>query len=453
MPVIKSVDSGSPARRAGLRAGDELTAINGNIIRDRLDYDFYRSESVMAISARRGGRDMVFTVFKKDAYSPLGIDFETYLMDRPRSCRNRCVFCFIDQLPRGMRRELYFKDDDYRLSLIFGNYVTLANVSAEDMERIVRLRISPINISVHAMTPRVRAQMLGNPEVERNDVLDKIRTLAASGIEMNMQIVLCPDINDGEELIYTVDKLIGFYPAVHSVSVVPVGLTRYRGERGLAGLRPFTPEECGTVVSVIERMASAARTFCGSNVVYAADEFYLKAGRELPPIEYYEDLPQLENGVGMTASLRDEFERAVEGLTEREKGAKNVMSIATGAAAYDFICSLVDLLKQKCHNLDIRVYRIENKFFGPLITVSGLVTGRDLVDSLKGRELGRYVAIPSSMLRSTRDMFLDSMTVGQVERELGVELMPVDNDGDQLCAAMLGETDGDGDYDELEASL
>ena len=430
---ITAVDRGSPAFRAGIVPGETLISINGNEITDVLDYRFYAADpDLRLLVADENGRTREIHI-RNTAYRPLGLEFETYLMDKQTHCHNKCVFCFIDQLPKGMRESLYFKDDDMRMSFLMGNYVTLTNLKEADFARIKRLRISPINVSVHATDPDVRRQMCGNRFA--GDCYKIMHDLAAAGITMNAQIVVCPGINDGDVLARSLDDLILLYPYVQSIAVVPVGLTKYR--EGLAPLEPVTETSANEILSICEGRAAAALSRHGTRIVFASDEIYIRAGRSLPDYDAYEEFPQIENGVGMLASLISEFDSALD-LAEDGEVAPQSVSIATGSDAAPFLTKLAEKLMQRFPQVCCRVFAIENRFFGPQITVAGLVTGRDLIDGLAGKELGDRLLVTQSMLRYDGEVFLDDVTPAEVESALGVRLQPVPNDGGALFDAICG---------------
>ena len=433
---IQSVDPHSPARRAGVRPGETLTHINGRPIADVLDYKFYSYDPRLELSLTgEDGRTRTVRV-RKDEGEELGLNFETYLMDKARSCANRCIFCFVDQMPPGMRETLYFKDDDARLSFLMGNYITLTNLSRREIDRICELRISPINISVHATDPTLREAMLKHRRA--GECLDIMGRFAAAGIEMNCQIVACPGVNDGPALDRTLADLGALYPAVESVAVVPVGLTKYR--EGLCQIAPYTPAQAAALIGQVEAFAAAFRGEHDTSLAWCSDEFYLIAGRELPEKGYYEDMNQLENGVGMLRLLQSQAE-----LTLEDEGLANLtpppFSIATGVSAAPFLQKIVDTCRETCANINGSVYPIVNRFFGETITVSGLITGRDLTDQLRGKALGERLLIPSNMLRAGERVFLDDVTVEQVEQALGVSACPVDAEsGFDLVDAIFGQS-------------
>lgn len=429
---IIGVEEGSPAQRTGMRPGDRLISVNGHTITDVLDYQFYTLEQKLRLKIERGGRMRTILV-RKEEYEDLGLQFETYLMDQQRSCRNRCVFCFIDQLPKGMRESLYFKDDDARLSFLFGNYITLTNIQEEEIRRIIQMRISPVNVSVHTTNPALRVKMMGNRFA--GEVLRYLKMLAEGGISLNCQLVLCPGYNDGEELARSMRDLAALRPAVKSVCMVPVGLTRFR--EGLAPLEPFCEETAGAVIDLAEAFGEQCRKAFGTRLFYPADEFYLKAKRPIPPASFYEEFAQLENGVGMLALLDEQFHEALKDA-RGELTKSRTITIVTGKAAAPFITSLIDEAGKRWHNLKVQVIAIENEFFGPNITVSGLITGQDIKKQLAGRSLGEEVLLPSNMLRREGDLFLDNVSLSELEEALGVPVTPVDNDGAELLHAVLG---------------
>ena len=429
---IASVDPRSPADRAGLRPGETLTHINGHPIVDVLDYKFYAYDPrlELTLSGPDGGSRTVR--LRKEEGEDLGLNFETYLMDRARSCANKCIFCFVDQMPPGMRKTLYFKDDDARLSFLMGNYITLTNLSKREIQRVMDLRISPVNISVHATDPELRTAMLKNPRA--GECLEIMRSFAKAGIEMNCQIVACPGVNDGPALDRTLRELGELHPAVTSVAVVPVGVTKFR--EGLCPIEPYTKEQAAALIDQVEAFAAGFLAEHGTSLAWCSDEFYLIAGRTLPDKSYYEDMDQLENGVGMLQLLRHQAELALE---DEESEQTAPFSIATGVSAAPFVQEIVDNAREKCGNIKGMVYPILNRFFGETITVSGLITGTDLLEQLKDKELGERLLIPDNMLRAGERVFLDDVTVEQLEEALGVTVVPVPADsGFDLADAILG---------------
>ncbi len=430
MPVtIQSVAPGSPAARKRIRAGEQLLTINGHEIEDVLDYRFYLQEATLRVAVSDGQKTRILRIHKEET-EDIGLEFETYLMDRQRSCRNRCIFCFIDQLPPGMRESLYFKDDDSRLSFLFGNYITLTNLSEHEISRIIAMHISPINISVHTTNPQLRCQMMGNRFA--GDCLGILRRFVDAGLSIQCQLVLCPGYNDGEELQHTMEDLARMAPAVKSVAAVPVGLTKYR--EGLTPLRLFTKEESLDVVRRMEAMGDRMLRETGDRLFYPSDEFYIKAELPIPPAEYYGEMSQLENGVGMTALLISQFREALEAEQRRPAGTR--LLLATGVLAGPFIAQLVEQARQKWPELQAEVVPIVNHFFGETITVTGLITGGDLMDQLRGKP-GEVLLIPQDMLRQEGDCFLDDVRPEQVEQELGLRLDILSMDGADLVEALL----------------
>ena len=433
MVTVSGVRKGSPADKKGIKTGDILISVNGNDIGDVLDYRFYITEKQVELLIHRGPE--LFSVrIVKGEYDDIGLEFETFLMDKKHSCTNNCIFCFIDQLPPGMRDSLYFKDDDSRLSFLMGNYITLTNMSEGDIDRIIKMRMSPINISVHTTEPDLRCKMLRNRFA--GDKLPYIKKLADAGISVNCQIVLCKGVNDGEHLTKTISDLASLYPSVTSIAVVPAGLTKFRDK--LYPLTQFTEDEARAVVDAINALGDGFAEKYGTRLCYPSDELFLLAGMPLPDGEYYGDYSQLDNGVGMITSMKDEFYEELSYIDEDfDVNKKLNFSIATGYAAFDFISGITAALTDKCPNLDGRVYRIRNDFFGDSITVAGLVCGCDLAAQLKGQELGEVLFIPSVMLRSEGDMFLDNMTLDEVSDALGVKIVTVENNGAAFIEAIM----------------
>lgn len=428
---IKSVVKNSPAYGKDISAGDMLVSVNGHGISDVLDYMYYSAEiDTELLLERRGERHTVN--IKKSEYDDLGLEFENFLMDSKQSCQNKCIFCFIDQMPPNMRETLYFKDDDARLSFLQGNYVTLTNLSQKDIDRIIQMRLS-INISVHTTNPELRCMMMNNRFA--GEKLDYIRQFAEAGISMNCQIVLCPDINDGTELVRTLTDLGNLMPNIQSIAVVPVGLTKFR--QGLYPLKIFDRDGASKTIDIIESFQKNFLDKYGTRLVYPSDEFYITAGREIPNGDFYEDYPQYENGVGMIRSLMDEFDSAFETAEEDEIKPCST-SIVTGELAYKYICGLVEKAQKKWHNIKCNVYKIRNDFFGETITVTGLITGQDLIAQLKGKPLGDALLISSNMIRKDGGLFLDDYTISDVEKALDIKIRIVENDGFELFDAITG---------------
>lgn len=435
MVEIQEVLPRSRAAKAGLQAGDLLISINGREINDVLDYRFYLADTHLTVAVVRDGKALQFRI-KKQEYDDIGLDFETPLMDKKRSCENKCVFCFIDQLPKGMRSSLYFKDDDSRLSFLHGNYVTLTNLHEKDIRRITEMHISPVNVSVHTTNPELRIKMMKNKRA--GEVLSYLKILADAGITLCCQIVLCKGLNDGEELTKTMRDLETLYPALESVSVVPTGLTRFR--EGLYPLQAFTAEECATVIRQVTDFGNQCLQKYGSRIFFPADEFYIQAGLPLPNDEFYENYTQIENGVGMITDMKTGFMQELEDVQKYETAfhAPRTVSIATGFAAYQHISELCRILEQRFSGLTVYVYPIRNHFFGETITVAGLLTGQDLSEQLTGKELGEELLFPSVTLRSEGDVFLDDMTPQTLSERIGVPTRPCGNEPEEFITKVLG---------------
>ena len=439
MPEITGVLPHSRAARAGVVEGDWLLEINGHPIHDVLDYRFRLAESRVTLKLHRGP-DIVEVTIKKNEYDDIGLEFGTPLMDRKHRCENGCLFCFIDQNPPGMRDTIYFKDDDSRLSFLHGNYVTLTNMKDEDIDRIIEMHISPVNVSVHATNPALRVKMMKNKRA--GEVLRYLRRLADAGITLRGQIVLCRGLNDGAELDRSMRDLSAYWPAMDSVSVVPVGLTAHR--HGLYPLEPFTPEECAAVIRQIDAFNDEfGKTHTGEDggpvrLFFASDEFYVKSGTPLPDNAFYGDYTQIDNGVGMLTSLAHEFRLALSMLDEDERSVCREVSVATGEAAYAVIASLADELGKACPGVNVRVYAVKNNFFGGQVTVTGLLTGRDLAEGLRDKPLGETLYLSRTTLRAEGDLFLDGMTPEELSETLGTPVAFVDTDGAALCDALLG---------------
>ncbi len=430
MVTVYGIAPGSIAESKGIKVGDKLHTVNENEIRDVLDYRFYLTDSRVRLALERDG--VFYTIeILKEMYADIGLEFETYLMDKKCSCQNRCIFCFIDQLPCGMRETLYFKDDDSRLSFLMGNYITLTNLKDADVDRIIKMHISPINISVHTTNPELRVKMMHNKRA--GQVLSYLDRFASAGVQMNTQIVLCRSVNDGEELIKTMRDLAKLYPSVCSCSIVPAGVTKYREK--LYPIEPFSPSECAEVIKTVEKFSDECFEKYGARIFYCSDEFYVKSGIPLHNEEYYEGYAQIENGVGMITSMKTEFDSAVE--FNDITAVQRTISIATGYAAYDFIKSLADKAQNAVDGLKVNVYKIRNDFFGENITVAGLLTGGDVIAQLKGKELGEKLLLPKVMLRAEADLTLDDKTPAELEEALGVEIEFTESDGGAFFDAMI----------------
>lgn len=431
--IIASVTKNSRADKAGIKPKEKLLTINGNEIIDVLDYRFYQTSRQVELIIENQDNIQRTIPIKKNEYEEIGLEFETYLMDKQHSCRNKCIFCFIDQLPKGMRKSLYFKDDDSRLSFLFGNYITLTNLSQHEIDRIIKMHISPINISVHTTNPELRCKMMHNRFA--GDALEILPKFAEAGIKINCQIVSCPGINDGKELERTLTDLEALYPSIECVAVVPVGLTRYR--EGLFPLVEYTRETAKETLELIESYGDKFIEKYGKRIVFASDEFFLKAGREIPEADYYEDFDQLDNGVGLMSLLRDELMYAIEYEEDVLEDINITLACGTGVA--EFMQTLMNNITAKFNNVKINVVGIKNNFFGGGINVSGLVTGQDLIAQLSNKNLGDKLLIPSVMLRREGDIFLDDVSIEDVEKTLNVPVIPVANNGDELLRVILGQ--------------
>ena len=428
--IIKSVDPGSIAEELELEAGDAVLTIDGEEIEDIFDYEYMvNSEAITMVVRKADGEEWELDI--ENNYEELGLNFENGLMSEYRSCHNKCIFCFIDQMPPGMRETLYFKDDDSRLSFLQGNYITLTNMSDRDIDRIIRFHLSPINISVQTMNPELRCRMLNNRFA--GEALKKIDRLYEAGTEMNGQIVLCKGVNDGEELRYTIERLAAYAPHMQSVSVVPVGLSKFRD--GLYPLEPFTKEDACQVIDLIEEWQKKLYEKHKLHFIHASDEWYILAERELPEESRYDGYIQLENGVGMIRLLYEEF---MDALGEKEDDGKTEeLSMATGFLPYPYLKRLLDRMAEVYPGRKIHLYPIRNDFFGEMITVAGLITGQDLVAQLKGKPLGSRLLLPSVMFKSGEEVFLDDMTRAQAEAALQIPINIVKSGGYDLLSAIL----------------
>ena len=430
--IIKDVLPGSIAEELEISAGDKLLAINDQEIEDVFDYHFLANEEYLTVLIEKPDGEQWELEIEKEYEEDLGIEFEQGLMDEYRSCRNKCIFCFIDQMPKDMRETLYFKDDDSRLSFLQGNYVTLTNMSDHDIDRIVRYHLEPINVSFQTTNPELRCKMLHNRFA--GEALKKVDRLYEGGITMNGQIVLCKGINDGEELERSIRDLMKYAPQLQSVSVVPVGLSKYRD--GLYPLLPFTKEDAKEVLHIIHKWQKKAYEEFGIHFIHGGDEWYILAEEELPEEERYDGYLQLENGVGMLRLLMNEFEEGYKRLNGDERDRE--VSIATGFLAYPYIQRMADRIMEKYPKSKLHVYGIRNDFFGELITVSGLITGQDLIGQLKGKALGEKLLLPCNMLRIEEQDFLDDVTLQDVKDALQVPVDIVKSSGQDFIDAVLG---------------
>ncbi len=430
--TIEYVEPGSLAEEAGLSSGDEILLINDNEFYDILEYRYLISESEVELKVKKKNGSIEIVYIEND-YEDLGIEFKSGIIAEAKSCSNKCIFCFIDQLPKGMRETVYFKDDDTRLSFLQGNYVTLTNMKDEEIQRMIKMRISPINISVHTTNPELREKMLNNRFAGK--IYDIMKKFKSADLYMNCQIVLCPDYNDKAELDRTISDLEKLMPNVLSLSVVPVGLTRYR--EGLCNITSYNRDMAEKVIEQVEEWQRKIYKKHGTKMVYIADEFYLMAGRKIPDAEEYEAFPQIENGVGLIASLEEEFESALKLV--KDKVRSRSIAMATGELAYPFIKSIADRIMDKCDGVKINVYPIKNKFFGGGVSVAGLVCGNDLIAQMRDKPKVDFITIPSVMLRDGEDIFLDNVTLEDAKKELNSEIIPINNDGYELLETILGE--------------
>lgn len=430
--VIKSIEPGSIAEEMELTPGDTVLAINGQDIEDVFDYHYLVNDEYIEMLVRTADGEELLLEIEKDYDEDLGITFDSSLMDDYRSCSNQCIFCFIDQLPEGMRETMYFKDDDSRLSFLQGNYITMTNMKDAALDRIIRYKLEPINISVHTTNPELRCKMLHNRFAGK--IMDQLRKLYDGGIIMNAQIVLCKHENDGEELERTIRDLVKLIPNMESVSVVPVGLSAHR--EGLYPLEPFGAEDARSVIACIEKWQKILYEEYGTHFIHASDEWYLLAGYEMPEEERYDGYLQLENGVGMLRLLMEEFQEALDAIPG--DGRKRHVTIATGRSAAGYIRRLAGKFCEKFEHVTVDVYEIVNYFFGERITVSGLMTGQDIIGQLKDKPLGEELLLPVNVLRSGEQTLLDDLTVQDIEKALQIPISIVQSNGQDLVCKLLG---------------
>lgn len=429
--IVKSVEPGSIADEMGIEAGDKLISINDNTIEDVFDYHYYvNDEEIVLLIEKANGEEWELEI-EKDYEEDLGIVFEQGLMDEYRSCRNKCMFCFIDQMPKGMRETLYFKDDDSRLSFLQGNYITLTNMSDHDVDRIVKYHLEPINISFHTTNPELRCKMLHNRFA--GEALKKVDKFYEGSIQMNGQIVLCKGINDGDELERSIRDMSKYLPHLQSVSVVPVGLTKYRD--GLYPLESFSKEDAEKVIDTIEKWQKIFYEEYGLHFIHAGDEWYIMAEREMPEEERYDGYLQLENGVGMLRLLLNEFEEAYAEVEGDDRQME--VSMATGFLAYPYLKKMIKKLQEKFPNVTVHLYPIRNDFFGEKITVAGLITGQDLIAQLKEQQLGERLLLPCNMLRSGEEVFLDDVTLSELKESLQIQVDIVKSSGWDFIEAII----------------
>ena len=449
MVRITGIDNSSPLFSLGVRAGDTLVSVNQNEIKDVLDYRFYITDTSITLSLLNKDGAPYEVSLRKREYDDIGLEFETPLMDKKHTCKNKCIFCFVDQMPKGLRETLYFKDDDSRLSFLHGNYITLTNMTDEDIDRIIKMRISPINVSVHTTNPELRVMMMKNKR--SGEVLSYLRRLADAGISLCTQLVLCPGINDGEELLRSMHDLVALCPSLISCAAVPVGITKFR--EGLYPLRTYTPEEAREVIKTVNSFGDYCKKEFGSRIFSVADEFYLKAGEEIPEEEYYEDYPQLENGVGLIRSVREDLFYYLEELDDTKLSSERRVLLVTGGAAYASVLELASMCEKKFAGLKTDVLCVKNKFFGETVTVAGLLTATDIENAVReylsssssssssSGACAKYDAmtVPSAALKADEDIFIDGVTLTELSEKLGMKIFPAENQPDLLVRALLGE--------------
>ena len=428
--IVSDVLPGSPAERAGVEKGDALLSINGEQVIDLVDYEHLTANERLTLLIQKKSGDCEEIDLDKDDYEPLGLSFATSLMDKMRTCKNHCVFCFIDQMPKGGRSSLHVKDDDWRMSFVMGNYVTLTNLDERELDRVIRRRVSPLYVSLHASDPAVRRAMMKNPHA--GDILPQLKKLADAGLQFHLQIVLCPGLNDGEILLRSISDMLALYPQAQSLAVVPVGLTRHR--EGLTALRTFTQEEATALICEIESLQETLLTKIGTRFVFLADEWYTLCGKTLPSYDDYEGFPQIENGVGLLRLFEGEMLFALEEKKPLVQPKRFLM--AGGTSAHDFFAQSYRQLLPYGITIDTRA--IKNRFFGESVTVGGLVTGGDLVEQLKGEDFGRVLLIPRAMLKADEELFLDGMTKAEAEAVLGTRILPVAS-GEELVEIVFSE--------------
>ncbi len=428
--IIKDVEKGSASYKARIKPGDTLVSLNGNVIMDVLDYRFYQNDNNLIVKIINSKSKIKNIKIKKGEFDELGLVFDTYLMDEKRSCKNKCVFCFIDQLPKGLRDSLYFKDDDSRLSFLFGNYITLTNITEHEIERIINMHISPINISVHTTNPELRVKMMNNKNA--GHALDIMSRFNQAGIKMHSQLVLCPGYNDCDELRHTLNDLLCL-ENMECVAAVPVGITKFR--EGLADISPFNKKTANDVLDIIDEYAQKSIEKYQERRFFASDEFYILSEKPMPEADFYGDFLLLENGVGLWSLLKSEVESALQDFDKINLNRS--ITMVTGEAAYPLLCEIARLCQEKANGLRCNVVAIKNEFFGEKITVAGLITATDIYNQLKDKNLGDTLLIPSTMLRAERDMFLDSITVQELSNKLNTHITVTDTDGYSLVNSIL----------------
>lgn len=431
---ISLVEKNSIADRVGIKKGDQLLTINGNPIFDVLDFRFYGDEKKLLLGLRKLNGKLHLKKIESNGIDSLGLNFDTYLMDKQKRCKNNCIFCFIDQLPKGLRESLYFKDDDSRLSFLFGNYITLTNLTEREIDRIIKMHITPVNVSIHSMNPDLRVKMMQNKAAGK--ALKILKRFVDAGINLNVQLVVCPNINDGDELRYSLDELNKLAPCVESIAVVPVGITKYR--QGLYPLSTFNKKKASEVISIINEFNDHYMYFNHKRIVFASDEFYLLSELDMPDYESYDVFPQLENGVGLWALLKKDFLDELNRFNGANKSNKRI-GIITGEAAYPLLAELSVAVSDKHEIIRPDIYPIRNDFFGHTITVAGLITGEDIINQMKSQLLSDEYLIPTVMLKSPKEhIFLDNKSINDIENELNIKITPVNVDGAELLRKILG---------------
>ena len=423
--LISKVYKDSIADEIGIEVDDILLSVNGEKVEDIIQYKFLISDEYIELEIQKKDGKIYLYEIEKDYDEELGIEFTNPIIDKAKSCRNKCVFCFIDQLPEGMRETLYFKDDDSRLSFLQGNFVTLTNMSEDDINNIIKYRISPINISVHTTNPELRQKMINNRFAGK--LLDIMKRLAEAGIEMNAQIVLCPGYNDKEELDRTLNDLANLHPYVNSAAIVPVGITRYR--ENLAKLEIFDEKSAGETIDQVDKLQQKFLKELNTRFAFLSDEFYIIAKRPLLKYDEYEGFIQFEDGVGMITKMGTEVVKYLDTINDDRLNKTKKVSIATGNSAYEFMCEMANKIMAKFKNIEINVYKIKNNYFGETITVAGLLTATDLIDQLKNKDLGETLYITRSMMKSDEEIFLDNITLKELEEKLNIEVIPCQNEG------------------------
>ena len=430
--MVSNIIKDSIGEEVGIVPGDKIVSINGREVIDIIDYFFLISDEYLEVEVEKENGEIWVYEIDKDYDEELGIEFGNPILDCAMSCRNKCIFCFIDQMPEGMRKSLYFKDDDSRLSFLQGNFVTLTNLNDHDIERIIEYNISPINVSIHTTNPELRVKMLNNKFA--GNIMDRLKKLADNRIQMNGQIVLCPGYNDGDELIRTVNQLFELGDGISSLAIVPIGITKFRN--GLADIKPV---DLNVARKTIEDVSALQKEFLskkGTRFVFLSDEFYLKGGLSFPEYDDYEGFIQIENGVGLIKKLEREIYEFLEDFDD-EIFSKKIVSIVTGTLAYEFIKNMGVVIENKFSSIKVNVYPIKNNFFGDTITVAGLVTGGDILDQLKNKKLGDKLLIPKVMLKADEDVFLDDITVSSLEKELDIDIEYVENNGCEFVRKIL----------------